>query len=421
MNPWRGLRGLPRASWLIALATLINRAGVMVRPILVLYLVQQLGFAEADAAGIIALYGATTLVAAPLSGWLTDRFGAARVLPASFLAAGAAVAAYPLARTPADVIAVTVLYSLCNELPRPALMTLVADVAPIAQRKQAFVLSRLAINLGLAIGPALGAAISEWSFLLVFLVDAACNVAAGVVLLAGRLPVIHHAPRLRGAGAARLLRDGALLLFLAATMLNSMVFWQHDSTLPVIMTERLGMRRLDYALTITLNTLLIVLVEVELNTRTAHWSHRRSLVVGGLLTAAGFGALAFAETWPAIAATVVVWTFGEMIAMPAMSAWVSEAAPPGARGLYMSTLMLAFGSGLALAPKLGMELLVAHGAPTLWAAVAAVGVASALLYALLPAQRRAAEEPASASGEAAPIAPLAAAPGALGAGAEAAG
>ena len=38
MNPWRGLRGLPREVWLVCASTLINRLGTMALPFLVLYL-----------------------------------------------------------------------------------------------------------------------------------------------------------------------------------------------------------------------------------------------------------------------------------------------------------------------------------------------------------------------------------------------
>ena len=38
MNPWRGLGGLPREVWLLFATNLINRAGMMVLPFLVLYL-----------------------------------------------------------------------------------------------------------------------------------------------------------------------------------------------------------------------------------------------------------------------------------------------------------------------------------------------------------------------------------------------
>ena len=63
------------------------------------------------------------------------------------------------------------------------------------------------------------------------------------------------------------------------------------------------------------NTLLIVALEVPLNLAMAHWSHRRALMLGMLLTAIGFGAIGLSHSVLAIAATVVIWTFGEMVTL----------------------------------------------------------------------------------------------------------
>jgi MFS family permease len=399
MNPWRGLSGLPRASWWIACATFVNRAGVMVRPFMILYLTNSLGFSVGFAGSMIALYGGTTLVAAPLSGWLSDRLGARLVLRSSLLVAAAAILAYPFASGKAGIAAATVVFALFNEMPRPALMTLVAEVAPEKLRKQAFVLSRLAINLGLSIGPAVGGLLADWSYRALFFVDAGASLAAALLLLRIELPRAAAPSRPTGSALAVLASDRALLVFFAATVLNAVMFFQHESTLSLYMTRDLKLQEWVYGLTFTLNTLLIVLIEVELNTRLAHWSHKRSLVVGAALTAVGFGGIAFAHGWLGISLAVVVWTFGEMIAMPAMSAFVVDLASPTRRGLYMGTLTLAFGAGFTMSP-VGTRCFNLFGARPLWLAVGGVGLLSTALYACLPRRRPAASREAAAVAEA---------------------
>ena len=79
---------------------------------------------------------------------------------------------------------------------------------------------------------------------------------------------------------------------------------------------------------------------------TAHWSHRRTLALGALLSGAGFGAMAFARDVWSLAATVVLWTFGEMLFFPASAAYATDIAPDARRGeysgLYTMTFSLAF-------------------------------------------------------------------------------
>ena len=383
-HPWSGLAGLPRTSYAIALATFVNRAGVMVRPFLVLYLTKRLGFSDAFAGSMIALYGATTLIAAPLSGWLTDRFGARFVLRSALIVAALSMLVYPLATTRVSVAIVTAVFALFNEMPRPALMTLVAEVAPANVQRQAFVLSRLAINLGLSIGPAVGGLLVSWSWLALFLVDAGASFAAAVMLLCMKLPkaVVHERPQ--GSALAAVLADRPLMIFFAATLLNAFVFFQMESSMSLFMTRDLGLPESVYGFMFTLNTLLIVLFEVELNTRLQHWPLKRSLWIGGLLTALGFGGLVFANGWLGVSLAIVVATVGEMIGMPAMGAFVVELAPPARRGLYMGTLTLAFGGGLTIGPSAGTWLLNKSGATSLWLAIGAVGIVSTVLYACIP-------------------------------------
>ena len=51
-NPWRGLGGLPRELWLLFAANLINRAGMMVLPFLVVYLTRERRFTPGRFRGI---------------------------------------------------------------------------------------------------------------------------------------------------------------------------------------------------------------------------------------------------------------------------------------------------------------------------------------------------------------------------------
>ena len=105
--------------------------------------------------------------------------------------------------------------------------------------------------------------------------------------------------------------------------------------MPLYMVRDLKMSEKIYGLMFTLNTLLIVALELPINLATVHWSSRKSLVLGTILCAIGFGGLAFATNIIRVMITVVVWTFGEMILFPAMSAYVAHIAPPHKQGMYM--------------------------------------------------------------------------------------
>src|SRR3954465_9585922 len=140
LNPWRGLAGLPREIWLLFATNLINRAGMMVLPFLVVYLTRALHFSAARAGLIFAVYGATATVAGPIAGKLSDRIGALPIMRASLLSSGIALFLYPFARSFGAVVAITIAWAACSEFFRPASLAAIAHVVSPAQRKPAFAL-----------------------------------------------------------------------------------------------------------------------------------------------------------------------------------------------------------------------------------------------------------------------------------------
>jgi MFS family permease len=157
--------------------------------------------------------------------------------------------------------------------------------------------------------------------------------------------------------------------------------------MPLYLVRDLHHKESLYGSLFLLNTLMIVAIEVPLNVAMSHWSARAANALGAFLVAVGFGALAFAHTVPAIAATVVVWTFGEMVFFPAGAAYVAELAPPGRTGAYMGASSANFSLALIIGPWMGTTLLDARGSTVTWLTMLGVGLASVAIL-LLSSERR---------------------------------
>ena len=186
---WKDLRHLPRPVWVVAGSQLVNRAGSMVLTFLVLYLTRDRGFSPEHAGFILFLYGAGSIVSAPIAGRLADRFGAVPLMRVSLFLSGAMLLVYPFARTPPSIAAVTIVLAMLTEAFRPAAMSFFGETVEPARRKSAFAVYRLAINLGMAIGPAVGGILATISFRYLFFADAATSIAAGLLLAVATIPV----------------------------------------------------------------------------------------------------------------------------------------------------------------------------------------------------------------------------------------
>ena len=400
LNPWAGLGALPRVIWIHFAATLINRLGTMAIPFLVLYLTQERGFDPEHAGLMLGIYGGTSLVVTPIMGKWADKIGHVRMMKASLLSSGLVLLSYPFARTPAQVTIATILFAITAEAFRPASLSVLTDLAPAAQRKAAFAANRLAINLGMSVGPAVGGYLAEISFPAIFRVDGSSTLLAWMLLTLTGFKVVEHAAgssSAHGRGSLPGWRNPLLITFLVACVPLAAVFFQHEGALPLDVVRDLGMKESFFGWMFTINTIMIVFLEVRLNLSSAHWPHRKSLALGALFIACGFGAMAFATTPLTVAATVVVWTIGEMILLPSMSNFVAEIAPPDRRGEYMGLYSMSWGIAFALGPWLGTVVLERYGRNVLWASAFAAAALAALAMSRMPSPRE------SVTGETAPI------------------
>src|SRR5207247_2478956 len=132
----------------------------------------------------LTAYGVGALVTGPLAGRLCDKVGAIRVAEGALLLSGAIVMLLPLARGYGGILGIVLIWAVTGEAFRPAVLTVTTDMVAPEQRRTAFALVRLAVNLGMSVGPAVGGFLAMVSFPALFLVDGATSILAGVVLAA---------------------------------------------------------------------------------------------------------------------------------------------------------------------------------------------------------------------------------------------
>jgi MFS family permease len=311
----------------------------------------------------------------------------------SLCLSGAMLLLYPLAQTMAAVVAATVALAMLTEAFRPAAMAFFGETVPPARRKSAFAVYRLAMNLGMAVGPAIGGVLATISFRYLFLADGATSLAAAAVLIAAALPRprrMRRVPpenlttttRLRLATAAH--ADPRFLFFLGSVLPVTVVFFQHISAMPLFIVRDLGLSAASFGVLFSLNCLLIVIFEVPLNAATAHWPHRRTLALGAILSGAGFGAMAFARNFWTLAVTVVIWTIGEMLFFPASAAYATDVAPDERRGEYSGLYTMVFSVAFAIGPWAGTVVLERLGARVLWGSTFLLGAIAAAMFLRMP-------------------------------------
>jgi len=372
----QALRSFPRALWVLATGNFVNRFGSFVIPMLALHLAH-LGFTADRIGYVLGAYGIGRLGSSLAGGVWTDRHGHRFVIAASMFGSAAGMLVLGWLTDFHAILAMALYQGFASELFRPASAALIAELASPEHRLTAFALNRLAVNAGFALGPAVGGILAHISFHWIFLGNAFADLVYGVLAWRG-LPARIQTPDTDAAATgswAALLAARRLLLYLAAIFPMTFIFMQGVSSFPLY-TESLGFTPRDFGLLLGINGVLIVTCELTLTGFTRRFAPDRVLMLGYTLLGVGYACTGLAHHFGTLAATVVVWTCGEMISAPTQNAVLANMAPPHLRGRYMAAATLMWSLASIVGPSLGSFL---YGwSPTfLWWFSAAMGLASA--------------------------------------------
>ncbi|MFC1403998.1 MULTISPECIES: MFS transporter [Streptacidiphilus] len=388
--------GLPAAFWWLWTSTLVNRLGGFVVTFLALYLTIDRGFSPAFAGLVASLYGLGGSAASVAGGVLADRIGRRPTLLVAQTSTAVMTLVLGLAHPAWAIAAAAAVLGFTSNASRPAVSAIMADVVRPEDRVRAFSLNYWAINIGFAVSAAAAGLIAAHGYLLLFVGDAATTLLCAVVVFtrvpetrpeaagapaapAAAAPASAAASAPAPVGLGAVLRDPVFMAFVGLTFLAAFVDGQGSIALPIVM-GRQGFSPADYGLVVSLNGVLIVLLQIPITRIIQGRSRALMLSVAAMLTGCGFGLTAFAGGAWFYALTVTVWTAGEMLRVPPGMAIVAELSPVHARGRYQGVYSLAWSGASFLAPLLAGFLLASSGAGAVWLSCTLLGAVAAAGY-----------------------------------------
>ncbi|HET7502560.1 MAG TPA: MFS transporter [Kofleriaceae bacterium] len=387
--------------------TLVNRAANFVAVFLALHLTQDLAISEATAGWIVGCWGIGSWLASPVAGVLTDRIGRRTTMLLGLVLGGLCVLAIAFAADLRLLFVLAFVGGATQQLFYPACNAAIADVVPPPDRPRAYGRIYWAVNLGLAIGFAVGGVVPDRYLWLLFVVDAGTTFACAA-LIAWRVPetrpaAAHHEPALRG--LVRVATDRPFLVFACLHLAALVVFTQFQLGLPLDMKAH-GHGSRSFAWLMAFNCAGVVAIQPWLTQRLRRFDGSRLLAISSALFGLGYGlnalvpalarslsdlGLGGAHPWglALYLAGAALWTVGEVVGFPVASTLVADLAPVALRGRYQGAFAMVWGLSMALSPILGGQGIDQIGAPALWALCLGVGLAVAAGHLLAaPARRR---------------------------------
>jgi MFS family permease len=393
--------GLPTRFWWLWAGAVVSAFATFVFLFLAVYLASR-GFDARQIGLIVSADGLGSIAAAPVGGWLADRYGRRPTLVGALAISAAAAVFLAVVRAPALVVAGVLGFGLASTMTFPALSAIVADVVPPDRFERAFGLLYWANNVGVAFSAAVGGTIGERSWAGLFLADAATTLAfAGLVWW--RVPESRReeansaapdaatpapgarVPAARGYGT--LLRDRAFGGFWVVFVVFLLVFWQFQVAAPLAMArDGLGPALIGRVLMV--NGIVIFALQPFAARLVVRLEPGQVLAGAAALVGIGYGGYALCHDPLSYGAATAVWSVGEVFTTPVASGLVARLAPPDLIGRYQGAYTLAWGTGRTLAPVAGGSALEVFGPTVLWSGCLAVALAAAVGHLALGAARR---------------------------------
>ena len=359
---------------------------------------REYGFSPAEIGWLLAAYPLAQLMAAPILGRLSDRYGRRPVLAVSQFGTALSFLILGLSSNFTIMLLARLLDGASggNILVAQAY---VADVTKPEERSKGYGLIGMAFGLGFVLGPLLSLTLvelpvpAEWRLRLPFLVAAGFSTLAWVLVVL-RLPESLPAD-VRARQSARVVSRRGLVdalrlpgvgRMIALGTLTILAFAALEATLSLYLGERQGWRPGGVLAGFTFLGFITALVQGGLVRRLVpRLGEPRLIVIGLILLAVGFLGLALASGTAAILGALLLVGVGQGLAVPPITGLLSRITPATEQGAIFGT----FSAAQTLARMtnyLVATRLFGHGstAAPFWEAAAIVLVALGLAAVALP-------------------------------------
>ncbi|SRR6266566_1793688 len=383
---WATYHNSPIPVKTILFGVLLSKLGGFLNIFIVLYLTSR-AYSPERAALALSVYGVGAVAGSFIGGALALRLGARNSTVISMsCTAVLTVSLLYLPNYPLLLLAILGL-SVAAQIYRPAATTLMSELTPKGSQVMIFALYRFALNVGTTAAPLIGFALyylDHKNYLLLFWAEGIVALFYAVLATIAIPSRAQHDAGREGAKSASsmacyraMFRDRRYLLYLLGNLINVMIYTQYMSTLPLDV-KATGVPIFWYTFALSLNSLVVITCEIPLTKIVQKWPIR--IPVGLMFILVGLGMATYGlPLGPAvIVGGTLIWTLGEVVGGPPVTAYPAIAGPDGLRSSYIGAFQFVFAAGTAIGPALGTALFVHLGHKVWWALVPASALAAYL-------------------------------------------
>jgi MFS family permease len=381
-NPFAVYNNLPKEMHTLFITRIINSMGGFIMPLLTLILTQKVGLSAAQAGLYSTISEISQIPFVLIGGKLVDKIGGKKVI-IIFTTLNSCVFLYcAFMKVSILTVIMIIIAADINAIARPAFNTIVAIILPHEQYKKGFSLLYLGHNLGLSVGPTLGALLFKNHLSLLFFIDAVSTyIATGLIIFLVKVPEkkISLSGMRNGRYAYRFsslwsfLNKNFLLLFYAAAMLiydfcNSQWFF----ILPMQTSEIFENGAAFYGALASINAIIVIIFTPLITYLTNKFHPLAVISAGGMLYMSSYLLFSVNRYSFVFLSAIFILTIGEICIAINTGTYVAQRTPEQFLGRVNSILSIVTNAGGAVAPVITGSILMTTGYGQIWLLIAAV-------------------------------------------------
>jgi len=365
----------PSKFWVLICVYFIDRVGgALIYPFLSLYITSKFGVGMTQVGVMLAIHSVSAFIGNLLGGALADRFGRKSMLIMGLISSASVSLSMGLVQDWKIFYLLVSLTGFLSHIGDPAASAMMADILPVEKRTDGYGVLRVAVNLAVTIGPAIGGLMAGVSYLLLFVMDC---VVSGIAVLIVFLSLPETKPEIPEGelqastlqtikGYGIVFKDRLLLVIITLTMFTAIVYLQINSSLSVYLRDLHGISAQQFGYILSLNAIMVVVMQFSITKQVKKFQPLWMMALGNVLYASGFAIYGFVSGYPAFLFAMVIVTMGEMVIAPVIQTVVAFIAPHDKRGRYMAAFQIGRQSAAAIGPLVAGVILDHYNPHWLW-------------------------------------------------------
>lgn len=295
---------------------------------------------------IIALFTLTAGISRPFSGKLTDTIGRVPVMAVGSLVCFVCGFLYPVLTTVAGFLLLRLVHGFSTGFKPTATAAYVADLVPAEKWGEAMGIHGLCFSTGLAIGPAIGSAITAYYSINMLFYCSSVFALLSIVILANMKETLPGKQRFQLKHLRIARKDIFDMRVLPAVIIIFLSYVTYGAILTVIADWSAHLGTANKGLFFVVFTLSSLLIRFVAGKASDRYGRTIVICISLCLLALATLMIAMAQTSVLLMTASTVYGIATGMLSPAATAWTADLSDPGQRGKAMATMYISLEAGI---------------------------------------------------------------------------